>query len=242
MNTSFFGLFPFARPVGSCPVCCGVDFVQRPVLGAELIAAWQLTPDEAAYIDRQQGHLCVSCQSNLRSRTLAAALLDRFGFAGGLRDFCTNSWRARSLRLLELNEAGRLSFWLKSLRRHTLACYPDVDMQALPYADASWDAVLHSDVLEHVADPLLALQECHRVLAPGGVMIYTIPIIYGRLSRTRQGMSPSHHGAPGMTQADWLVHTEYGADFWLQPMAAGFSKISLFTLGGPESVAVICEK
>lgn len=231
-----------SRPVGGCPVCGGMEFEQRPVLGEELITSWQLAPDEAAYIDRQQGHLCLACQSNLRSRTLAAALLDHFGFVGTLRDFCVTSRRFRSPRLLELNEAGGLSLWLASLRRHTLACYPEVDMQALPYADASWEVVLHSDVLEHVADPLLALRECHRILVPGGVLIYTIPIVHGRLSRTRQDMPPSYHGAPGQTQEDWLVHTEYGADFWLQPMAAGFGKISLFTLGGPEAVAVVCEK
>lgn len=236
--------FYHTRPIppGGCTVCGGIEFQQQAVLGEELINAWQLAPDEVAYIDIQQGHLCLSCQSNLRSRTLAAALLKHFDFAGTFKDFCASSGQARSLRLLELNEAGRLSPWLKSVRRHTLACYPDVDMQALPYADASWEVVLHSDVLEHVANPLLALQECHRVLVPGGVLIYTIPIIYGRLSRTRQGLPPSHHGAPGKTQADWLVQTEYGADFWLQPMLAGFGKISLFTLGGPESVAVVCEK
>lgn len=219
-----------------------MEFTQLSVLGEELIATWQLAPDEVTYIDRQQGHLCLACQSSLRCRTLAAALLDHFDFAGTLQDFCTSFRRTRSLRLLELNEAGRLSPCLALLRGHVLACYPAVDMQALPYADASWGVVLHSDVLEHVADPLLGLRECHRVLKPGGVLLYTIPIVHGRLSCTRRGLQPSHHGAPGKTQADWLVHTEYGADFWLQPMAAGFGKVDLFSLGGPEAVAVVCKK
>lgn len=233
---------PTSRPAGSCPVCGGMEFEQRPVLGEALISAWQLSPDEAAYIDQQQGHLCLACQSNLRSRTLAAALMNHFSFVGTLRDFCATSRYARSLRLLELNEAGHLSPWLASLCRHTLARYPDVDMQSLPYADASWEVVLHSDVLEHVADPLRGLQECRRVLAPGGVLLYTIPIVHGRLSRSRQSLPHSYHGAPGQVQTDWQVHTEYGADFWLQPMSVGFRKISLFTLGGPEAVAVVCEK
>lgn len=40
----------------------------------------------------------------------------------------------------------------------------------------------------------------------------------------------------------WLVHTDYDADFWLQPMTAGFRKIRLFILGGPEAIAVVCGK
>jgi len=173
---------------------------------------------------------------------LAAALLNHFGYTGTLKDFCNAFFRTRFLRLLELNEAARLSHWLSHLHRHTLACYPEVDMQALPYAEASWDVVLHSDVLEHVPDPLSGLRECHRVLAPGGVLLYTVPIVYGRMSRTRQHLSPSYHGISGQSQADMLVHTEYGADFWLQPIAAGFRKIGLFTLDGPEAVTVICQK
>lgn len=230
------------RVSGSCPVCGGMQFEQRTVLWRDLIADWQLTNDEAAYIDRQQGHICIACQSNLRSRTLAAALLDYFEVRGTLQEFCATSRQARSLRLLELNEAGSLSSWLARFRRHTLACYPEVDMLALPYQSESWDIVLHSDVLEHVHNPSLGLRECYRVLVAGGVLIFTIPIVYGRLTRTRQGLTPSYHGAPEQSRRDWKVQTEYGADFWRQPIEAGFKKVSLFTLGGPEALALICEK
>lgn len=236
----------FSRPnlrfAGNCPVCGGTTYEQRTVLGKDLIADWQLTSDEVGYIDRQQGHICVTCQSNLRSRTLAAALLDYFGFTGTLRKFCTSSRQARSQRLLELNEAGSLSSCLTHFRRHALARYPDVDMQALPYPSESWEIVLHSDVLEHVPNPLLGLRECYRVLVAGGLLIYTIPIVYGRLTRTRQGLAASYHGAPGQSQQDWMVQTEYGADFWRQPIEAGFKKIGLFTLGGPDALALVCEK
>lgn len=223
-------------------MCGGMTYEQRTALGRYLIADWQLANDEVAYIERQQGHVCIACQSNLRSRTLAAALLDYFKFKGTLQEFCATSRQARSLRLLELNEAGSLSSRLARFRRHTLARYPEVDMQALPHHNESWDIVLHSDVLEHVHNPLLGLRECYRVLVAGGVLIYTIPIVYGRLTRNRQGLPPSYHGAPEQSQQDWKVQTEYGADFWLQPIEAGFRKISLFTLEGPEALTLICEK
>jgi SAM-dependent methyltransferase len=40
------------------------------------------------------------------------------------------------------------------------------DVQALPYADKVFDAVLAADVLPYVADPLAALRELRRVCAP----------------------------------------------------------------------------
>jgi SAM-dependent methyltransferase len=41
----------------------------------------------------------------------------------------------------------------------------------LPAADASFDAVLSTQVLEHVEDPALYLSECRRVLRPGGRLL-----------------------------------------------------------------------
>jgi SAM-dependent methyltransferase len=41
----------------------------------------------------------------------------------------------------------------------------------LPLEDSSFDAVLSTQVLEHVADPATYLAECHRVLKPGGRLL-----------------------------------------------------------------------
>lgn len=41
----------------------------------------------------------------------------------------------------------------------------------VPVADASFDSVLSTQVLEHVADPALYLSECFRVLRPGGRLL-----------------------------------------------------------------------
>ena len=49
------------------------------------------------------------------------------------------------------------------------------DISAIPEPDASFDAILCSEVLEHVADPTRALDEFARLLKPGGKLILTAP-------------------------------------------------------------------
>ncbi|KAF4656611.1 Hexaprenyldihydroxybenzoate methyltransferase, mitochondrial [Perkinsus chesapeaki] len=42
----------------------------------------------------------------------------------------------------------------------------------IPFEDSSFDGVIISDVLEHLLDLRLALSEIHRVLKPGGVLVF----------------------------------------------------------------------
>ena len=46
---------------------------------------------------------------------------------------------------------------------------------ALPFAPASFDAVVAASVLEYVDFPAVVLGECARILRPGGVMLCTVP-------------------------------------------------------------------
>lgn len=47
--------------------------------------------------------------------------------------------------------------------------------EALPFADAHFDAVVAQTVLIHLADPVVALAEMARVLAPGGLLLLAEP-------------------------------------------------------------------
>jgi ubiquinone/menaquinone biosynthesis C-methylase UbiE len=45
----------------------------------------------------------------------------------------------------------------------------------LPFADASFDKAVSSEVLEHLPDDRAALAELYRVLRPGGTLVVTVP-------------------------------------------------------------------
>lgn len=52
------------------------------------------------------------------------------------------------------------------------------DLAKLPMDDARYDYVVFNQVMEHLPDPAAVLRELHRVLKPGGRMIYTGPLFY----------------------------------------------------------------
>jgi SAM-dependent methyltransferase len=49
------------------------------------------------------------------------------------------------------------------------------DATELPFADASFDKVITSEVLEHIQDDVAAISEMVRVLKPGGTFAATVP-------------------------------------------------------------------
>jgi ubiquinone/menaquinone biosynthesis C-methylase UbiE len=67
---------------------------------------------------------------------------------------------------------------------------PDIvgDIHHMPVSDASVDAIICSSVLEHIDNPILAVQEMHRVLKKGGKLFIYVPSIYPY--HARQGHYP----------------------------------------------------
>jgi SAM-dependent methyltransferase len=58
-------------------------------------------------------------------------------------------------------------------RRYPAIPFEQGDVEALPFADESQDAVLSNIVLFHVTDPFRAMQEAFRVLVPGGTFAFS---------------------------------------------------------------------
>lgn len=201
---------------GPCTVCgAQARFVRN---------SWVLPRDLArgappGFADRES-QFCDRCGCSRRVRLLAACLLEHYGDAAtGSIARLVERESFRALDVAELNAAGRMHPFLAALPRLTYAEYPEQDLQALSYADASFDLLLTSETLEHVPDYRRALAETRRVLRPGGRHVFTVPVD-PRLEQTRSraGLEPVHHGRGGGPFAlvtrrnDMLAHTDFGLD------------------------------
>ncbi|KXK06825.1 MAG: hypothetical protein NBKEAIPA_02588 [Nitrospirae bacterium] len=221
-----------------CKVCGGRTFAHHDVLWKALIAQWELSASEAQYINVQQGTCCETCGANVRSIALATAILHVRRGAQWLREW-VKSPDADECDLLEINEAGTLTDTLSAVRRHRLVRYPQYDMMALPFENESFDLIVHSDTLEHVSDPLQGLRECRRLLRPGGACIFTVPIVVGRMTRSRKGLPTSLHGSEGCADPALVVQTEFGADVWCRVLESGFEECRLVAYRYPAGIAII---
>jgi glycosyltransferase involved in cell wall biosynthesis/ubiquinone/menaquinone biosynthesis C-methylase UbiE len=134
-------------------------------------------------------------------------------------------------RLRRLNLVGLDEWWERLVWARTEAVPAGLlsgDLYRLPFAGASFEAALLSEVLEHVDDEQAALSELHRVLKPGGVLAISVPhahfpFWWDPINRSRVGLggSPIRRGPMvGLwTNHERLYHPEELAE---TAAAAGF--------------------
>jgi SAM-dependent methyltransferase len=76
-----------------------------------------------------------------------------------------------------------------------LKAHSSADPVALPFDEASFDAILSCGVLEHVRDPDGSLEEIRRVLRPGGTFyLYNLPNRWAYTERIAKLLGLYYHG------------------------------------------------
>lgn len=228
-----------------CPACgfCG-RFLYRAAIWPELIDEWGLTPEWAHWFNLREGKHCPQCSSNLRSGHLAQTLLETLQSicdieALSLAEAFDNP-KSHELRIAEINSAGALHPFLAKSPQLKYSEYggivrgvPSEDLMQLSYKNSTFDLVITSETLEHVPDIDRALNEIHRILRPGGVHLFTVPVVFTHAAtrqraRIENGLvvhqfPPSYHGGAGVKKSDFLVFYEFGADFVERCRARGFA-------------------
>lgn len=74
-------------------------------------------------------------------------------------------------------------------------------LEALPFADASFEVVVLKHVFEHTSEPRRALAELRRVLVPGGALFLAVPNLEYRRAARRPGRSRFFRGRAGLEHA-----------------------------------------
>lgn len=188
----------------------------------ELKRTWNISWQMTKVFNNREGLVCNNCGASKRAQSLAYGILkSKFGFhQKSLKDWVIIA-NKKNLRVCELNSCHKLHETLLALKNLTFAEYgtqSEEDIQNLSYKSDNFDLVLHSETLEHVSEPGVAMEECRRVLNQNGLVIFTIPIIWNRKTKQRVYMvngdlrkvdEPSYHG---YRTDDYLVFYEYGRD------------------------------
>jgi len=107
----------------------------------------------------------------------------------------------------------------------------NVEADAFPYTDESFDVVLFCEIIEHLlADPVRALVEVRRVLKPGGTLVLTTPNV-ARLDNVRKAIAGRNVYDPYSGYGPYGRHNrEYTQEELFALLDAnGFSVRTMFT-------------
>ena len=224
---------------GRCPLCAHSIHVEM----------------DGRAMDFREGLPCPGCASNARQRAATLVLFDELAGRNEVRVYATEQatpfYVALKRRLPRLSGSEyvrdlrlrlRLTRWLWRQGVHEVLHF--ADLTSLSRRDASLDAIVSLDVLEHVAEHRLALRECARVLRNGGRLVLTVPFqesmaLSRRLARVRQDgtiehlAEPEYHGDP--VSGGVLCFHHFGWDLLDDMRAAGFSEATAWLVHAPEA-------
>jgi SAM-dependent methyltransferase len=101
------------------------------------------------------------------------------------------------------------------------------DLHALDVPDASFDAILCTEVLEHVAQPERVVAELHRLLADGGALLVTVPFVGPLHEEPHDHYRYTSHGVRGLLERGGFT------DLQVRPLSGYWSALAhLLRFGG----------
>jgi ubiquinone/menaquinone biosynthesis C-methylase UbiE len=179
-------------------------------------------PSNLSAADRAQLEQLLKNEADMAFRRRAMTLIDHLDLHDGdsvldcgcgMGVYMMMMSRLRDLNIVGVDgDVGRLE-WAE--REGVDARLSRVDIHKLPFADNSFDKVLMSEVLEHLADDRAAMQEVFRVLKPGGTLALSVPhanypALWDPINKTLEalGIEPFRNAGPitGLWSNHWRLY------------------------------------
>jgi SAM-dependent methyltransferase len=223
------GLVTYRQVTATCNICGHTGPLTHELLDVVRFAEHRIDP-------LRETLRCRGCESKMRDRALAAGLLcvveARYGIAARTIDELATVLPG-DVRILETDANSRLARRLPTAVRSLY--YPgraagevvredgavNVDLESMPFEDASFDVVITTEVMEHVRHVDRAHREIARCLDPRGTYVFTVPYD-AALAQTWDLIDaetdeplvlPMHvHGDPGMRDEGIKSYRVFGRD------------------------------
>ena len=184
----------------------------------------------------REGYKCSNCSASLRYRHQAAVIISKYTSASS--DSFAELAKEPAFQQLHVYEPGIVGPFRKYFKEHpnytTSYLWDNVEpgdskdgvrcenLERLTFDDESFDLVISSDIFEHVRKPYEAFSEIYRVLKPGGMHVFTVPLNWplpeNAVSRVDTSgaedvfvLPEVYHGSPTASEGS-LVYTDFGLD------------------------------
>jgi SAM-dependent methyltransferase len=171
---------------------------------------------------------CIHCMSTSRKRHVGKVLANILGVRS-IAEFSSNS--PISIYNTDIGD-GLDKFLSRNKLYHKSSFSPEIksgtqisknaswqNLECTTFEDEKFDIIITQDVLEHIRHYEDALHEIKRILKPGGVHVFTVPLELDKPTLTKvkvEGdkdiylMPPEYHGRP--RSRNILVYRVYGND------------------------------